>query len=87
MGGSSKGGNENKQMRLLPGTDDQFVLPGVKGQLGVIHRALRFEPENPRLHLCHRQDRTRQQSASQNAAFKTAGLMNRQLFERPHGLI
>lgn len=45
-------------MGLLPGTDDQLVLPRVKGQLGVIHRALRFEPENPRLHLCHRQDRT-----------------------------
>lgn len=76
-GGNTKGGNENKQTRLLPGTDDQFVLPGVEGQLGVIHRALRFEPENPRLHFCHRQDRTRQQSANQKAAFMTAGLMNR----------
>lgn len=62
--------------RGLPGTDDQFVLPWVKGQLGVIHRALCFEPENPRLHLCHRQHKKRQQSANQSAQFMTAILIN-----------
>lgn len=78
---------------FLPGTDDQFVLPGVKGELGVIHRALRFEPENPRLHLCHRQDRTGQESANQSAAFMTTGLTTRlrskslQPSQRPDALI
>ena len=39
----------------LPGTDDQFILAGVKGQLWIIHRALCFESEDPRLHLCQQQ--------------------------------
>lgn len=44
-------GEEEKCWFTIPGTDDQFVLAGVKGQLWVIHRALRLEPEDPWLHL------------------------------------
>lgn len=42
----------------LPGTDDQFILAWVKGQLWVIHRALCFELGDPRLHLCQRYHKT-----------------------------
>lgn len=56
---------KHKHRYGLPGTDDQFVLAGVEGQLWVIHRALRLEPEDPRLHLCQRHHRT-QKSVSQS---------------------
>lgn len=53
----------------LPGTDDQFVLSGVKGQLWVIHRALCLEPEDPRLHLCQRKHMTQRPWANQSSRF------------------
>lgn len=84
--------NEKRQTRLLPGTDDQFVLAGVKGQLGVIHRALCFEPENPRLHLCHRQDTATHVSQSERSIYdsridESSASKNHRLPERPDSLI
>lgn len=67
-----RGERANKLRYGLPGTDDQFVLARVKGQLWVIHRALCLEPEDPRLHLCQRHRRTQQQLANESAEFMGA---------------
>lgn len=45
----------------LPGTNDQFILARVEGQLWIIHCALCFEPENPWLHLCRKNKHQRTQ--------------------------
>lgn len=73
-----RGGEKDKKRKqtqikaAIPGTDNQFVLSGVKGQLWVIHRALRLEPEDPGLHLCRWQHRAQQWWANQRAEFMTA---------------